>query len=105
MFEDCLHHPPLGINGFILYPAPLLVVFDPVYLLLLVPQRRELSALVEQLWRERTLFEVGMLCTETVDMVALGLQQTALEGSQISSTVYVVVLVTACLYLDIVSQV
>ena len=61
----------LGIDSFILVPVSALV-------LLFLPYFRQAATFVKQSGRKGTVLKIGMLRTETIDMIALGVQMPAM---------------------------
>ena len=86
--EYGLHHAMLGIDSLI----PVLV-FVIVLVLLFLPYFRQPTTFVKEFWRKRTIFKIGMLRTETMDVIALGIQMSAMKRCEISTTIDVIVLV------------
>ena len=75
-----LHHAMLGIDS----------VAGSLELL---PYFRQSATFVKEFWRKRTIFKIGMLRTETMDVVTLGVQMSSMKRCKIRATIDVIVLV------------
>ena len=79
----------LGIDSII----PVLV-FVFVLVFLFLPNCRQSATFVKTIRRKRPIFKIGMFRKETMDVIALGIQMSAMKRCEISATIDVIVLVT-----------
>ena len=85
--KDGLQYAMLGFDSLI--PDIVLVL-----VFLFLPNFRKSATFVKAFRRKRTIFKVGMFRTETMDVITLGVQMSAMKGCEISTTIDVIVLVT-----------
>ncbi len=78
----------LGINSFI--PVFVLVL---VFVFFFLPYFSQSATFVKVFRRKRTIFKIGMRRTETMDVITLGIQMSAMKRCEISATIDVIVLI------------
>ncbi len=76
----------LGIDSLI--PVLVLVLVFPF-----LPYFRQSATFVKVFRHKKTIFEIGMFRTETMDVIALGVHMSAMKRCKISTTIDVIVLV------------
>ena len=95
--KDGLHHAMLGIDSLIpliVIVIVIVVVIVNVNVFLYLQNFRKSATFVKGFRRKRTIFKIRMLRTETMDVITLGIQMSAMKRCEISATIDVIVLIT-----------